>query len=354
MKIGIFGGSFNPPHNMHEQIAEELIEKHYVDRIIFVPTGNQYEYKNNLLPDKTRYELVKCLIKNHQNFIVSDYEMKQKVVYTYETLDYFQKEFPKDQIYFICGADNLSYVDKWKNAEYLLKTYPFLVIKRETDSIEEIMSKLKKYQKTVILTKIKPQDISSTEIREYLKNGNVEKAKKYLKKEVLDYIQKNHLYLEEDSMKKVVELLTKKGQTISTMESCTGGGIVNAITSIEGASEVLKYSAITYSNEFKIKMGVNKKIIEKYSVYSMETADEMSKTIAEYTESNYGIGVTGKLNKPDPNNPYGEDNGVFISIYDRINKVFINSKLEVTKSTRKETKEQIIREVERLLLQILQ
>ena len=58
-----------------------------------------------------------------------------------------------------------------------------------------------------------------------------------------------------------------KGQTVSTMESCTGGAVVNAITNIPGASQVLKYSAVTYCNEFKIKMGVSKDVIDKYSVY---------------------------------------------------------------------------------------
>ena len=83
-------------------------------------------------------------------------------------------------------------------------------------------------------------------------------------------------------MKRVVELLKEKHKTISTMESCTGGGVVNAITNIEGASEVLKFSAVTYSNEYKIEMGVDEKVIEKYSVYSIETAREMSKNKVEF------------------------------------------------------------------------
>ena len=76
-------------------------------------------------------------------------------------------------------------------------------------------------------------------------------------------------------MKEVIKKLTELNKTISTMESCTGGGVADAITSIEGASEVLKFSAVTYSNEYKIKMGVDKKVIEKYSVYSSEVAREM-------------------------------------------------------------------------------
>ena len=64
-------------------------------------------------------------------------------------------------------------------------------------------------------------------------------------------------------MKKLISKLTKLNKTISTMESCTGGALANAITNIEGASNVIKFSAVTYSNEFKIKMGVSKNIIDK-------------------------------------------------------------------------------------------
>lgn len=154
-------------------------------------------------------------------------------------------------------------------------------------------------------------------------------------------------------MKEVVELLIKEKKTISTMESCTGGGVVNEITSVEGASETLKFSAVTYSNEFKIKMGVSEDIIDKYSVYSRETADEMSKNISLFTNSNYGIGVTGKLNRVDINNPYGEDNIVYISIYDKENNLYLNEKVEAIKATRKENKELVIEKVKELLLKLL-
>ena len=137
------------------------------------------------------------------------------------------------------------------------------------------------------------------------------------------------------------------------MESCTGGGVVNEITSVEGASEILKFSAVTYSNEFKIKMGVSEDIIDKYSVYSRETADEMSKNISLFTNSNYGIGVTGKLNRVDINNPYGEDNIVYISIYDKENNLYLNEKVEAIKATRKENKELVIEKVKELLLKLL-
>ena len=137
------------------------------------------------------------------------------------------------------------------------------------------------------------------------------------------------------------------------MESCTGGGIANAITNIEGASEVFKFSAVTYSNEYKSKMGVDKNIIDEYSVYSMETANEMSKNISNFTNSNYGVGITGKLNRVDRFNPYGLDNVVYISIYDKDNNKYYNSIVEAKLSTRKDNKELVINEVITLLDNIL-
>ena len=145
--------------------------------------------------------------------------------------------------------------------------------------------------------------------------------------------------------KKIVETYRKINKTIATMESCTGGGVANAITNIEGASDVLHFSAVTYSNEYKMKMGVPKEIIEKYSVYSMETADAMAKAIAEYTESNIGIGITGKLNRVDHNNPFGEDNIVFISIYHREKDTFDQSKIKAMKLAREEKKEFVREEI---------
>ncbi len=114
--------------------------------------------------------------------------------------------------------------------------------------------------------------------------------------------------------KEIVNKLQKENLTIATMESCTGGSLVNEITNIEGASNILLFSAITYSNEYKIKMGVSEKTIKKYSVYSIETAREMAKNIKIFANADIGIGITGKLAKKDPQNAFGKDNQVFINI----------------------------------------
>lgn len=151
----------------------------------------------------------------------------------------------------------------------------------------------------------------------------------------------------------LVKRLIEKQKTISTMESCTGGALASEITNVEGASDVLKFSAVTYSNEFKVKMGVSKDVIDKYSVYSMETAYEMSRNISKFTNSNYGVGITGKFGNVDKANLYGDDYTVFISIYDKDNNKFYNDKVKAVKQNRKENKMLVIKKVNDMLLEII-
>ena len=154
-------------------------------------------------------------------------------------------------------------------------------------------------------------------------------------------------------MNEVVKKLTELKKTIATMESCSGGAVVNAITNIPGSSEVLKFSAVTYANEFKIKMGVDEKLIQKYSVYSIKVAKDMSLKISKFADSNYGIGITGKINKPDPYNKNGKDNEIFISIYDRDLDKYTTFKLIALNIDREKNKEYIVEEISKKLLAIL-
>ena len=192
MKIGVFGGSFNPPHKLHLNIGLELVNKQYVDKVIYVPTGSKYKYKNNLLPDKNRLEMLEILTKTQEYLDVNDYELKDEVVYTCETLAYFKELYPNDEIYFICGADNLSYIDKWKNGEKILNNYKIIAMKRKGEDIEELLKKFVDYQNNIIVADVEQQDISSTDIREKLKNN--ENVLDVLDKDVYEYIRKNKLY----------------------------------------------------------------------------------------------------------------------------------------------------------------
>lgn len=148
-----------------------------------------------------------------------------------------------------------------------------------------------------------------------------------------------------EELQKIIEKLVLNNKTISTMESCTGGALANEITNIPGSSEILKFSAVTYSNEYKIKMGVDKNIIDKYSVYSIETAKEMSKKISNFTDSDYGIGITGKLNRHDSNNKSGKDNEVFVSIYNKENDTYNTMTLEVLEDSREKNKMFVLQKI---------
>lgn len=105
-----------------------------------------------------------------------------------------------------------------------------------------------------------------------------------------------------ENYKKLTETLIEKGLTITTMESATSGQIASLITDTEGASAILKGAFVTYSNQAKIMQGVPEDIIEKYSVYSEETAKAMAKSCKDIYKADIGIGVTGTMGNVDPVN----------------------------------------------------
>ena len=112
----------------------------------------------------------------------------------------------------------------------------------------------------------------------------------------------------------LVTLLQKKGLFITTVESCTGGGLVNSITNILGASDVLKGAYVTYCDEEKIKLGVPEKVIKEHTVYSKETAIEMAKAGIKSIGADIGVGITGVFNRTDPDNPSSVIGKVYIGI----------------------------------------
>ena len=189
MRIGIFGGSFNPPHKMHKDIAMELMERDYLDKVIYVPTGNNYK-KPDLLPGKDRIEMLKLMFQNDQNIMISDFEVKGSL-YTINTLNHFHTQYPEDEIYFICGTDNLEVFYTWKNYEEILKKYKLLVIARKNNVFHDIIKKYFKYRKNIILAEIESKDISSTAIRkEIIENGFSDSLKEHLDENVFEYLKK--------------------------------------------------------------------------------------------------------------------------------------------------------------------
>ena len=180
MKIGIFGGSFNPPHKFHKEIIEYLLNNKYLDKVIVQPTGDNYK-KKDLIQFLNRVEMCKLMFGDIAEISTIGNEGYD---YTYEVMDYYRKVYPKDDLFFICGEDNISYIDSWKNSKYLTDNYKFLVIARDNINIED-----KPY---IVKVNLKQNDISSTMIRAKIKAGD--KVDEYLSKEVIEYIYKYNLY----------------------------------------------------------------------------------------------------------------------------------------------------------------
>ncbi len=187
MRLGIYIGSFNPPHLGHKKVIDFLLEEDYVDKIIIVPTQN-YWNKNNLIDIKDRINMLKFY--ENKNVIVDTVNNNYK--YTYELLNKLQKDYKDDYIYLIIGSDNLKELHKWKNVEEILK-YKVIVLNRGKFIINK---KLKNYKdKFIFIKNYNYINISSTDIR----NGNMI----YLNTQVKRYIENNKLYKTIEKNKKI-------------------------------------------------------------------------------------------------------------------------------------------------------
>ena len=105
-----------------------------------------------------------------------------------------------------------------------------------------------------------------------------------------------------DDYHRLTLMLIEKNISITTMESCTSGQLASLISDTEGASGIMKGAFVTYSNEAKIKQGVPEETIEKYSVYSKETACAMADACRKTYNADIGVGVTGSMGNVDPAN----------------------------------------------------
>ena len=195
--LAVFGGSFNPPLNSHFSLAQQIVNEYdNIEKVIFVPVNSKYE-KQDLLPNKHRYNMLKLVCDKNDKFILSDIEIKQdRQLYTLETLELLQEQYPEYELCFTIGTDNLKSFPTWNNPEELSKKFKILVIERDEDNIEAILDEnvfLQAHRKSFIkLKKNIRSNISSSFVRDKLKRG---KSIRYLTPdEIYYYIKENKLY----------------------------------------------------------------------------------------------------------------------------------------------------------------
>jgi len=196
-KIGIFGGVFNPPHNSHINVAKEILKKDSTyEKIIFMPVGNNYK-KPEIINAEDRYNMLKLACENQEKLEISRLEIDQKEqFYAYQTLDELKKQYPNHELVFIIGTDSLKTLDTWKNLDYLLTTYSFLVYPRGNDNFSEILNNNKPLTPYInhinYLNTKHISDLSSTKIRNMLKdNQNIDNL---IPNNVFNYIKNKKLY----------------------------------------------------------------------------------------------------------------------------------------------------------------
>ena len=163
MKIGIYGGSFNPPHKTHAQIAKKLINLGVVDEIRIVPTNSDYG-KPELIDIETRIEMLKICFSKVAGVKITPCRES----YTIDVLNFFQEKNPNDKFYFIMGSDNLKQFKTWKNWEEILEKYRLIVVLRGGDRALELQ-KLFKGIDIIFIEAI--NDFSSSSVREKLARG---------------------------------------------------------------------------------------------------------------------------------------------------------------------------------------
>ena len=193
MRIAIYGGSFNPMHIGHEKIVDYVLNNLNMDKIIIIPVGIPSHRENNLEQSDTRLKICKEIFKGNKKIEVSDIEIKSEgKSYTYDTLLKLMVLYGENNEFFeIIGEDSLKSLKTWKNYEELLKICKFIVFRRKDDKNIQIDKEFLN-NKNIIILENEYYDISSTEIRNMVKNNEDisafvnKKVKKLIEKEYLD------------------------------------------------------------------------------------------------------------------------------------------------------------------------
>ncbi len=188
MRIGIFGGTFNPVHKGHLFLADQAKKRLDLNKIIFVPAYTPpHKPPEGIIDADKRYHMVKLAVSGRRHLGVSRYEIDRKSkVYSIDTIRYFKRIFPKHaQLFFLLGADALKGLNLWKNLNKIFELCELIVFSRPGFS-------LKTPENRIRVIGINALDISSTGIRDAIKNND--SIMRLVPRPVADYIKRKKLY----------------------------------------------------------------------------------------------------------------------------------------------------------------
>lgn len=187
------GGTFNPIHIGHLEVASRVLKIFNLKKVIFIPTGNPpHKNASEIISAEHRLNMIKLAIAGREGFEVSDMEIKRKgKSYTLDTIKQIEKSYGNDaDIYFIAGVDSVLDLPNWRNPLEILSAVHFIAVERPKFSL----SKLEEgYRKKITAVEGISIDISSSDIRNRIKEGK--DVKKLIPESVEKYIRNNGLYI---------------------------------------------------------------------------------------------------------------------------------------------------------------
>ncbi|MDR7237269.1 nicotinate-nucleotide adenylyltransferase [Neobacillus drentensis] len=186
LKVGILGGTFDPPHNGHLLIANEVLSTLQLDEIWFLPNQEPpHKKKSESISNEDRLQMLELAIGGNDAFRVETMELhRQGPSYTVDTMKMMNNQYPDHQFFFIIGADMIEYLPKWHKIDELIKLVQFVGVERPSYSSQT--------DYPVLYVDVPALDVSSSMIRDRVKNG---KTVRYLLPDsVIQFIEEKHLY----------------------------------------------------------------------------------------------------------------------------------------------------------------
>ena len=189
MRIGIYGGSFNPIHKAHVRLAKALLREAALDEVwLMVSPQNPLKSQADLLDDGQRLRLARVALQNERRLVACDYEFRlPRPSYTFDTMEALSADYPQHQFTLLIGGDNWASFDRWHRAADILSHYPVAVYPRPDSPISE-----QSLPKGVTLLRAELLDISSTAVRQAVARG--EDIDHMVPKPVAEAIRNEHLY----------------------------------------------------------------------------------------------------------------------------------------------------------------
>jgi len=168
MKLGIYGGTFNPVHLGHLLVAQAAVEELGLDRLFFVPAAQSpFKSENQIAPAEIRLKLLRLALVGKTNCEIDDQEVRRGgISYAIETLRDYAKRFPAAKLFYLIGADNISKLTGWREADGLAKLAAFAAIPRPDEPAAEFPKPFRGK-----MLKGFPMEISSSQIRTRVKAG---------------------------------------------------------------------------------------------------------------------------------------------------------------------------------------